>query len=117
MIVDKTFGTYKKVMEKPGCKGKQQEVLGIIPVVTTAANALLAQNIIQVKNYHVRFYETIGNIYSKLLDKENVNCISSSVITNPGYINNELIFQLNTSYKQYVEQLSTDVYPEIETIR
>jgi hypothetical protein len=126
MIVDKTFGTYKKVMEKPGCKGKQQEVLGIVPVVTTAANALLAQNIIQVKNYHVRFYETIGRIYSKLLDPEittleddniNANYISSSVITDPGNINNELVFQLNTSCKKYIKQLSTDVYPEITRIR
>jgi len=41
MIVDKTAGTYGKIQEDDR-KGKQRELLGIMPVVTTALNGLYA---------------------------------------------------------------------------
>jgi hypothetical protein len=39
LIVDTTGATYNRVVEDTR-KGQKREVIGIIPVVTTAANAL-----------------------------------------------------------------------------
>jgi len=39
LIVDTTGATYGRVMENER-KGEQRELIGIVPVVTTAANAL-----------------------------------------------------------------------------
>ena len=39
LIVDTTGATYKRVPEDIR-KGKDREVIGIVPIVTTAANAL-----------------------------------------------------------------------------
>lgn len=47
LIVDTTGGTYNRVPEDSR-KGEDREVIGIVPVVTTAANALYAQNMIQL---------------------------------------------------------------------
>ncbi len=41
LIVDTTLGTYGKVTEDDR-RGNKREVIGIVPVVTTAANALYA---------------------------------------------------------------------------
>lgn len=41
LIVDTTAGTYKKVAEDDR-KNDKREVIGVVPVVTTAANALFA---------------------------------------------------------------------------
>jgi len=41
MIFDKTCGSYKKIQEDHR-KGQQRELLGIVPVVTTAVNAMYA---------------------------------------------------------------------------
>jgi len=41
VIIDKTCATYKKIPEDTR-KGIDRELIGIMPVVTTAANALYA---------------------------------------------------------------------------
>jgi hypothetical protein len=45
LIVDKTCSTYKKIPEDTR-KGVNRELIGIMPVVTTAANAMYAQKLI-----------------------------------------------------------------------
>lgn len=59
VIVDTTGSTLGKIPEDTR-KGKDRELIGIVPVVTTAANALLAQSMITVKNHEVSAYESIS---------------------------------------------------------
>ena len=58
MIVDKTRGTYAKSVT-----GKSKDVIGILPVITTAANALHYQNMLEDSNSSVALnYQAVGNI-------------------------------------------------------
>ena len=66
LIVDKTGQTYKRVVEDTR-KGVAREVIGIIPIVTTAANALYAQNYISCEVQDVRRFESIGGSYFQTL--------------------------------------------------
>lgn len=59
LIVDTTGSTLGKVQED-WRKGDKRELIGITPVVTTAANALLAQSMITVENREVSAYESVG---------------------------------------------------------
>lgn len=43
LVVDKTRKTYGKVPEDKFHKNDGRELIGIIPIITTAANALYAQ--------------------------------------------------------------------------
>lgn len=61
VIADISFNTYGKIAEDDR-KNEKREMVGIMPVITTAANALYAQKLIDVKNENVIGYETIGNI-------------------------------------------------------
>ena len=58
IIVDTTGSTLGKITEDYR-KGTARELIGIVPVVTTAANALLAQSMITVENHEVSAYESI----------------------------------------------------------
>lgn len=67
IIVDTTCGTYNKVVEDSR-RGMKREVIGIIPIVTTAANALYAQNMINVELSNVRSYEVLsGTTFNTLV--------------------------------------------------
>jgi hypothetical protein len=70
LIVDKTRKSYNKVSEDKNHKDRGQELIGIIPIVTTAANALYAQSMIDVDKADVLDYEAIRNV--KTLLGENV---------------------------------------------
>ena len=59
IIVDTTGSTLGKITEDYR-KGIDRELIGIVPVVTTAANALLAQTMITVGNNEVSAYESIA---------------------------------------------------------
>ena len=59
VIADKTCGTLGKIVEDTR-KGSQRELIGIFPVVTTVANALYAQGMIQVSGSEVKNYESIN---------------------------------------------------------
>ena len=61
MIADIAFNTYDSVPEDTR-KNEKREMIGIMPVVTTAANAMYAQSLIDVDNESVVGYETIGTI-------------------------------------------------------
>lgn len=66
LIVDKTRKPYGKVPEDKNHKDDKRELIGVIPVITTAANALYAQSMIDVDKANVTDYETIYNV--KTLD-------------------------------------------------
>lgn len=65
LIADISFNTYGKITEDTR-KNDRREMIGIMPVVTTAANAMHAQSLIEVDKENVIGYETIGAI--KTLD-------------------------------------------------
>jgi hypothetical protein len=61
LIADISFNTYGKITEDTR-KNDRREMIGIMPVITTAANAAYAQNLIDVQRQNVIGYETIGTI-------------------------------------------------------
>lgn len=61
VIADIAFNTYGKIPEDRR-KNEKREMVGIMPVITTAANALYAQSLIEVENENVIGFETIGEI-------------------------------------------------------
>ena len=58
LVLDKTCATLGKVVEDER-KGVARELIGIFPVVTTAANALYAQSMISVADSRVSAYEPV----------------------------------------------------------
>ena len=58
IIADKTCGTLQNIVEDDR-KGQKRQLIGIFPVVTTVANALYAQNMIDVPDSDVSAYESI----------------------------------------------------------
>lgn len=98
MIFDKTCGSYKKIPEDTR-KGQDRELIGIVPIVTTAANALYAQKLIEVAPEKAKYYEAVGNIVTQ--NNENAG-ISASVISSTAFTkNNDLVKQLNCTFKDY----------------
>lgn len=61
VIADVSFNTYGKIPEDTR-KDARREMIGIMPVVTTAANAMYAQRLIDVDRENVIGYETVGQI-------------------------------------------------------
>ena len=59
LVVDVTGGTYGKVQED-NRKGKARELIGIVPVVTTAVNGLYAQSYLGVELSDIWHYEPIA---------------------------------------------------------
>ena len=103
VVVDKTCASYGKIQEDHR-KGKERELLGILPVITTAANGLYAQKLIQVENRFAKYYESCGSIVTQLSGNAGIvvptienrrfgyNDISAST---------DLVKQLNSVYKDY----------------
>ena len=61
MIFDKTCATLNKIVEDDR-KGDERELIGLVPVVTTAANALYTQKLIgEVALSNIHDYEVIAN--------------------------------------------------------
>jgi len=110
LIVDKTCATYKKIPEDHR-KGQDREMIGILPVITTAANALYAQSLINVEPQNAKYFEVIGEC--KTLYGENT--ISSGYVNDKDEfvyaINHDLVKQLNSAYKNYKQ-----AYASIESI-
>jgi hypothetical protein len=63
-IFDRTCARLNKVAEDTR-KGKYRELVGIFPVVTTAANALLAQKLITVDDGEIKDYESVTATLTK----------------------------------------------------
>lgn len=88
LIVDTTGATYAKVTEDTR-KGAEREVIGIVPVVTTAANAMYAQSLINVADNNAYKYEVIsGSVLSTLANGEDSNAGLSSI---------DLVKKINTN--------------------
>lgn len=99
LIADKTCATYKKIPEDMR-KGKNRELLGIVPVITTAANALYAQKLINVDNTNAKYYESIGNI---LVQDDSVPGLSGGGVygNELSAANPDFVKQLNSTFKNY----------------
>lgn len=69
IVVDKTCSSLKSIPEDSR-KGKDTQLIGIFPVITTAANALYAQSMIDVVDADVTDYETVINTVTKDLERE-----------------------------------------------
>ena len=91
IIFDKTCAPYKKIQEDSR-KGQQRELLGIVPVVTTAANAMYAQKLIAVENRFAKYYEVVGDINTLLGDTGGIKGNTFNI---------DLVKQLNSKYKDY----------------
>lgn len=112
LIVDKTCAAYKRIMEDER-KDKQREFLGIVPVVTTAANALYAQSMINVENYNVKYYESLGRIDS--LGGETGGINAGDAVSDLVYSNPDLVRQINTMCKDYTV-FYTDAEEDYKTL-
>jgi hypothetical protein len=119
VIVDKTCATYKMI-DADSRKGQQREILGIVPVVTTAANALYTQSLIDVEPYRVKFYESLGKIDTL---RGATGGILAGDATNPDdndksmsvLYNTDLVEQLNSVYKHFRVKYK-GLIPQLETI-
>lgn len=95
LIVDTTGATYGRVSEDER-KGHSREVIGIVPVVTTAANALYAQSYIQLDSVKdVNAFETLGGGVLKTLVAKDANGdilnIDGSEMQNGGLLSSDLV--------------------------
>lgn len=116
IIVDKTGSTYKKIIEDDR-KGKAREILGIVPVITTAANGLYAQKLIEVEKQNVKFYENLGFCHTLLDGNDGIKYYTLDDYLNktPETVfesSKELVTQINTIYKDYdivYKELSTSI--------
>lgn len=79
IIIDKTRGKYGKIAEDKR-KGTQVELAGIIPVITTAANAMQAQSILDLPERFVYDYEPISGVATLKTEDINSNILSAEDI-------------------------------------
>ncbi len=100
MIFDKTCGTYKKIPEDKR-KGQDREIVGIVPVITTAANALYAQKLINVEVQNAKYYETIGNIVTQGGENDGISANTLETAESSYQQNNDLVRQVNSVWKNY----------------
>lgn len=92
LIVDTTGATYSKVTEDSR-KGKDREVIGIVPIVTTAANALYAQSLIAPTLDKISCYEVVSGSALKTLSG-----------TNDGLSATDFAQRLNTQGKWFYQK-------------
>lgn len=101
IIVDTTGATYNRVPEDSR-KGEKREVIGIVPVVTTAANALYAQCMIQLNSLSsVAKYESLcGDVLQTLKFEYE----EDEFLQNGGLSSVDCSELFNTSSKWFVQQ-------------
>lgn len=99
LIVDTTGATYGKVQEDTR-KGISCECIGIVPVVTTAANAIYAQQLIQAGLGEISAFETLGGTALKTLVAKD---LEGNELSNNGLLASDLDKLLNTNgYYQFI---------------
>lgn len=113
LIVDTTGATYGRVIEDDR-KGYKREVIGIIPVVTTAANALYAQSYITCPLCAVHKFESLDGDSLQTLNamKPNGDVISvdGQEMTTAGLSATDLIPCINLSnYYKWFDEISVNV--------
>ena len=99
LIVDTTNATYGRVKEDTRL-GQKREVIGIVPVVTTAANALYAQSLIQLDLGEISAYESLkDDVLTSLVatssDGSNLS-IDGVEMVNGGLSSDDLVKRINT---------------------
>ena len=99
IIYDKTFGTYSRIQEDSR-KNVDCELIGILPVITTAANAMYVQNLINVEKQNVKNYETVGTI-KNLLSNEVLSGDTCKLLNSDNYYT--LIDKLNIRIQESVD--------------
>lgn len=114
LIVDTTGATYGRVVEDER-KGQKREVIGIIPVVTTAANALYVQNYISCDELSdVNKFESLsGNCFKALVARNaegGILSIDGYGMETSGLLSSDLVNLIATdSWFHNVEELSIKV--------
>lgn len=100
LIVDTTNATYGRVKEDYRL-GQKREVIGIVPVVTTAANAMYAQSLIQLDLGEISSYETLKDDFLKALevyDADGELCaIDGNELCTGGLLESDLVKRINTN--------------------
>ena len=107
LIVDTTNATYGRVKEDTRL-GQKREVIGIVPVVTTAANALYAQSLIQLDLDEISAYESLkGNVLTSLVATSGDANLSIDGVemTNGGLLEDDLVKLINTN--DYFKNISS----------
>ena len=104
LIVDTTGSTYSKITEDTR-KGVARELIGIVPIVTTAANAMYAQSLIDVEDYEAKWFEPIQN---KILNTLSGSSISANNAAISGILEDDLTKKINTwgFYKQQTHEFT-----------
>lgn len=105
VIADIAFNTYGRIPEDDR-KNEKRELVGIMPVITTAANALYAQKLIDVSNENVLGFETIGQIRTLDATQLSDNFPETSALTSLKLRPADMCQLLNTR----------DHYVEVQTI-
>lgn len=100
LIVDTTGASYSRVKEDSR-KGQKREVIGIVPVVTTAANAMYAQALIQLDLAEISDYEPLKHDVAKSLEacdaEGNILSIDGNEMTAGGLLETDLVNRFNTN--------------------
>ena len=115
MIVDKTAGTYGKIQEDDR-KGQDRELLGIVPIITTALNGMYAQKLIKVDDRFAKYYESCGPLYTQNNETGGIsaNIVASNTV---GFSKNpDLVTQLNSAYKGYHLTFNKGIQQDVSTI-
>jgi len=113
LIVDKTGQTYKRVVEDDR-KGVDREVIGVVPIVTTAANALYVQNYISCEVQDIRRFESIGGSFFKTLNATDENgdtlSIDKYTMRNSGLSSIDLVKYIATdSYYSNITSINLNI--------
>lgn len=104
VIADIAFNTYGRIPEDER-KNEKREMVGIMPVITTAANALYAQKLISVDNENVLGFETIGKIRTLDATQLSESFPETSALSSFELRSADMCIPLNTS-EHYVEVTS-----------
>lgn len=98
LIVDTTNATYGRVKEDYRL-GQKREVIGIVPVVTTAANAMYAQSLIQLDLAEISAYESLKDNFLKALEvydaDGNLCAIDGNELCTGGLLETDLVKRIN----------------------
>ena len=113
LIVDKKRTPYDSIPESQTCKNEKREMIGIVPVITTAANALYAQNLLAATKDDAYTYESISKIKTLKTDDIASNIIDASLSS----VVSKAIANLDC-YEEYQDSLALEAasyFPAIST--
>lgn len=92
LVVDTTGATYSKIQEDSR-KGQKRELIGIVPIVTTAANALYAQSMISLDDHDAWRLETISGDMLVALSGNDLSATDKCI---RGLLKSDMVKRINT---------------------